>query len=378
MHGNSRSFKQQRGFTVVQMVITIAIIAIVSTIGILGIRTARAQFKMQNAARVFASYVEKARADSVRRHATSGNQASVEMFGEGTTSYAVTMDFGNGVETRSFELDSGITFGTAALKVTFDWRGRLTEQCPVTKACVFQIKNDSIKDQVPVDVSGSGDITVGAQHFPDQLIPEIALSVVPDDVDHGTPTPTATPTPDPAATPPIDTGGGGVDPVDGGGGTDPVATPTPTPTPTPNGNGNGGTGGNSGNGGNNGNNSTPTPTPTPTPSPNSSPSPAIPQCLSTISPSSLSLSQSTSGQQSGSATFTMTNATGVRTISANQLGNGNSLNIAVSLLRIDGSGSSVITVTTKNGAGNRGQFTVEVAGSPACGTSAKLTVFVSN
>lgn len=376
MHGNSRRFKQQRGFTVTQMVITIAIIAIVSTIGVLGIRTARANFKMQNAARVFASYIEKARADSVRRHATSPNEASVEMFGEGTTSYAVTMDFGNGVETRSFELDSDITFGTAAMKVTFDWRGRLTQPCPVIGACVFQVRNESIKDQVPVDVSGSGDVTVGSQHFPDQSIPEIAMAVVPDDVDHGTPTPTATPTPDPAATPPLDGGGGGVDPVDGGGGTDPIdsSTPTPSPTPTPNGNGNGGTGGNSGNGGNNGNNSTPTPTPTPTPNTGGT----IPQCISTISPSTLSLNQSATGQQTGTATFTMVNATGVRTISANQAGNGNSLVIGISLLRIDGSGSSVITVTTKNGAGNRGEFTVEVAGSPACGTAAKLKVFVSN
>jgi hypothetical protein len=74
----------------------------------------------------------------------------------------------------------------------------------------------------------------------------------------------------------------------------------------------------------------------------------------------------------------MTNATGVRTISATQKGNGNSLVLGLSLVRIDGSGSSVITVTTKKGGGNRGTFVVEVAGSPACGTAAELTVSVSN
>src|SRR6185295_5271685 len=61
----SRRAKQQQGFTIMQMVITIAIVAVVSTFGIMGIRTARAEFRVQSSARLFASYIEKARADSV-------------------------------------------------------------------------------------------------------------------------------------------------------------------------------------------------------------------------------------------------------------------------------------------------------------------------
>ncbi len=363
MHGKRR-FKQQHGFTIMQMVVTVAIIAILSTVGVLGVTRARAQYRLQNSARTFASYIEKARADSVRRHAAGGSQASVQIFGEGTNTYSVTMDFnsGAGVETRTFQLESGIDFGTAAQTVTFDWRGRLVNLCPVTKACVFQVESDFLGDRIPVDVSGSGDITVGAQHFPDQLIPDVAMAVVPDDVDHPTPTPSPAATPNPAGTPPIQTDPGG-DTVD------------PTPTPTPGNNGNGqGPGGNNGNG-----NATPTPTPypTPTPSPGVSPSP-IPQCLSTISPSSLELSQSAVGHTTGTAVFTMVNATGVRTISATQAGNGNSMVISLSQTRVDGNGTSIITVTTKNGAGNRGTFTIDVAGSPACGTAPKLTVYVSN
>jgi hypothetical protein len=74
----------------------------------------------------------------------------------------------------------------------------------------------------------------------------------------------------------------------------------------------------------------------------------------------------------------MVNATGTRIISASQVGNGNSMVIGVSLLRIDGSGSSVISVTTKNGAGNRGVFVIQVSGDPACGSAPQLTVSVSN
>src|ERR1051326_7542981 len=110
MNGKKRE-RQQRGFTIMQMVVTITIIAIVSTFGLLGIRNARAEYRMRNSARVFASYLEKARADSVRRHAASGSEASVETFDVGTNTYAVTMDYGDGtVVTKTFRLESGESF----------------------------------------------------------------------------------------------------------------------------------------------------------------------------------------------------------------------------------------------------------------------------
>ena len=355
---STRKAANQRGFTITQMVVTLAIISVVSTFGVMGIRTARAEFRLQSSARLFASYVEKARADAIRRHAPSGQESSIETFGPGTTTYAVTMDWGSGnVETRNFDLEDGMTFNTDAKKVSFDWRGRITE------AWVFQIRSEYLDKNLPVDVSGSGDITVGEQHFPDQSIPAVDITQVTGDVASDTTTPPTPPEgqidPNPTEDPPTDPGGD-VLPVD------PPADPTPTP-PGHSGDSNGGD--NNGNG-----NSSPTPTPTPTPTPDG----ALPQCVSTISPSEITLSQSDSTKQTGTAVFTMQNATGVRTISASQLGNGNSMVISLSLQRIDGSGSSVVSVTAKQGGGNRGTFVVEVAGSPACGTAAKLTVKVNS
>lgn len=350
----------QHGFTIVQMIVALAIISIVSTVAVLGVKSSREHFKMQSSARLFASYCEKARADSVRRHAGTGEEASIEMFGEGTTTYNVTMDFGSGVETRTFQLDSGIDFGTDPAKVTFDWRGRL-----LGDAVVFQVRSKYLDDSIPVDVSGSGDVTIWSQYFPDQLIPDVTISNAPDDVDHPSPSPSPSPSvaasPSPGASP-------SPSPTDS-----PTASPSPTATP----HGNSNNDGNNGNGssGNNGNNASPTPTATPTPSPSPSP---IPQCVATISPSSLSLSQNDTARKTGTATFTITNATGVRTISAAQPANGNNLVLGVSLVRLDGSGSSVISVTTKKGAGNRGIFLVNVTTDPACGSGAKLTVSVSN
>ena len=362
MNRNTGAATQQHGFTTIQMIATIAIIAIVSVFGVFGITNARAEFRLQNSARLFASYVEKARTDAIRRHAPDGEESAIETFGPGTSNYAVTMDFGTGaVETRTFTLETGLAFSTAAKRVTFDWRGRITE------AWVFQIFSSYLERGMPVDVSGSGDITVGEQHFPDQLIPPVEVAQVTGDVDAD---PTPTPTPVVEATPPIEDTPPGEDEVD------PTPTPTPSPSPTGNGNGNG----NGGDNGNNGNGNphaspTPTPSPTATPSPDSTPTP---QCISTISPSTLSLSQSDSANQTGTATFKMANATGVRTISASQLGGGNSLVLGLSLVRIDGSGTSILTVTTKKGGGNRGVFIVEVSASPGCGSAAKLTVSVSN
>jgi hypothetical protein len=74
----------------------------------------------------------------------------------------------------------------------------------------------------------------------------------------------------------------------------------------------------------------------------------------------------------------MVNASGVRIISASQVGNGNAVNVSLSLQRIDGSGSTVVTVGTKNGAGNRGEFLVSVSADPSCGSAQTLTVKVNN
>ena len=374
---NSR-IKQQHGFTLTQMLFTIAIIAIVSTFGVMGIRTARAEFRLQSSARLFASYIEKARADSVRRHAAPGDESWVQSSAAGGNTYTIRMDFGTGtVETRTFTLDPGLEFSTASLLVTFDWRGRLTQQCSETLSCVFQVLSPTLDKAIPVDVSGSGDITVDAQHFPDGLIEEIPLTAVNNgDVNPdpgGTPAVEGTPPIDPVdPVDPIDP----IDPIDPGGDT---ATPTPTPTPTvtptatpsptatPHGNGNGG--GNDGNNGNGNGNASPTPTPT-----------GSGQCVATLSPSSFTISQSDETKKTGTAVFTMSGESlgTTRIITATLQGNGNSVEITKSLTRIDGSGSSVISVTSKNGSGNRGVFQVNVFAEPSCGSPQVLTVTVNN
>lgn len=342
----------QYGFTLLQTLVVVAIVGVVTAFGFIGISNARAEIRLQNSARRFAVHIEKARLDSIRRHAAVGGEAVVQTFNPGTNTYAITMDFNGtgGVQTRTFTLDEGISFGTNGQTVTFDWRGRIPQRA------VFGLTNG--RTTIPVDVSGSGDITLGNQTFADDSIPDVALNPVPPDV---VPDPTPYPT---------------VNPSEDSPGTE--ATPTPTPTPTPNGNGNG-----NGNGGNgNGNpHSTPTPTPTPTPQPTVEPTPdptGTPfPCSASTSTSSLSLSQRASGQQSGTVSFTLNNATGTHSVTAAQAGSGNNLTITVSPSSISGSGSAIITIASKNGSGNRGNFTVNISAG-SCGSVQQVIVTVGN
>src|SRR4051812_32532962 len=86
--------QSESGYSILQLLITVAIIAVVVTFAFVGITSARANIRLSNSVRTFAGYAERARADAVRRHdATSLQQVSA-------TTYSITMDF-NGSGTGS-------------------------------------------------------------------------------------------------------------------------------------------------------------------------------------------------------------------------------------------------------------------------------------
>src|SRR5438105_6619961 len=109
------------GFTTIQLLITIAIMSVVTGMAVVGISRARDHVRLMNSGRQFAAYVERARGDAVRRHGQSIVQAI-----NGTT-YSVSMDFDDvgAVTTRTFTLDSGVTFSSPPQTLTFNWRGRI-------------------------------------------------------------------------------------------------------------------------------------------------------------------------------------------------------------------------------------------------------------
>ena len=103
----------QAGFSLLQILIVLGVVSVVSALACFGIASARQRIRLTNSSRLLASYVEKARVDSVRRHPmTADEMAGIEVLDK--TRYRVKMDFdGNGVvETKMITLDEGVEFAT--------------------------------------------------------------------------------------------------------------------------------------------------------------------------------------------------------------------------------------------------------------------------
>jgi len=146
-----QSAHPEKGSTVLQLVIAVALVGIISAFAIISFRKTRANLRMQNSTRQLASYLEKARLDAVRRHDNSN-----VVFTDDHT-YNVTMDFsGSGtVTTRTFQFDDGVSvFSTPLPNLTFNWRGRIS-RCTNT----FALRNEP-GEQSYLDVSDAGDVTV--------------------------------------------------------------------------------------------------------------------------------------------------------------------------------------------------------------------------
>jgi len=236
------------------------------------------------------------------------------------------MGFGGSgtLSSRDFTLDGETVFITDPTTVKFDWRGRPTTGTETT----FAVHNGA--GTIQIDVTGSGDVTVGSEIYQDEAIPEINLNenvsgdvepdpVVPPHVDPMLePTP---PTVDQSPTPPVITD----NPT-------PVPTPTPrehgkgSPTPTP----------------------TPEPTPTPRPTPEPDPTPSPQGCILNISKSTMTLHKN-----GGSDEVTIALGSMSGTITASAIGN---LTISPPKAEITAGGSTTFTIRSNNN--TRGIFTV--------------------
>ena len=288
----------QWGFSVLEVLVTVAVITIVSAAAVIGMTRARASMRLAGTAREYASYIERARINSIRRHADDSTEWANVAINSNRTSYVVTMDTdGDGtLESRTIQLPEGLSFETQET-IAFDWRGRTQNTVGgiTTSNAQVAITLRNTSGTASVDITGSGDVTINSQVFDDSVpninlnVPDLGASAGASSTPASTPTPGASPSPTsyPSATP---TPSPGASPS-------PTSTPTPTPTPTPSPTPN----------------PTPTPTPTPTPQPTPSPSPVVP-CVLVASPTVLSIAAngvatvSVTHNSSGSVTVTSTSS----------------------------------------------------------------------
>ena len=317
------SFSNQAGFTTSQMLITIALITIVSAFALFAIDSARASVRLTGSTRELASYLEKARSNAIRRNAPS----VVTIVNQ--NSYSVTMDFdGDGTtETRTISLQNGVTFpaGLVGISATFDWRGRLPGQIGFT----LNGENGSSS----IHLSGSGDVTIGESDiFQDNAIGDITLNSSPSPVVYGSPVaspveetePSPSPTTDPQASPSPSPG------------SDPSPSPGTDPSPSP------------------ATDPSPSPATSPAPSPNSSPdaSPTPPVCVLSA-PSSLSLPRNSSPKTFAVVTITNANNT---VITASR--SGDITSVTPTSTTVSGNGTISYTIVYANGTNKSGTVSV--------------------
>jgi hypothetical protein len=330
-------FPKQGGFTVVQVLIILALVSVITSLALMAIGSARASMRLTASTRELAGYLEKARSNAIRRN----DESKVTILS--ANSYRVKMDFdGDGTaEERDITLQEGVTFavGIIGISATFDWRGRV-----VGGNILFELGNESPRPSL-INLSGSGDVTIGSDIFEDTSIGDVTLnSDVPSGVANTSGTPTdgshqATPTPTPTPTPT----------------TDPEATPTPTPNPEP----------------------TPTPTPnpdaTPTPTPNPdatatpTPTPAPTPLPCTLSaPSTVTLPKNRSPKVFSVVTVTNTNRT---VLTATRTGDITAVTPASTTV----SGNGTISYTATYPHGNISSGTVTISSS--CGSKTITITF---
>jgi Tfp pilus assembly protein FimT len=151
----------ERGSTVVQLLVVVVIVSILSTFAVIRIRSARQSIALQNSMHLFAGRIEKARLDAIRRHAS----ALVEFTSNNT--YAIHMDFeGTAPATlpvRTFTLENnvvitnpdGTTIATEDLPtIDFGWRGG-------TAQCFTSIRmQNGLGESTSLAVTSSGDVTI--------------------------------------------------------------------------------------------------------------------------------------------------------------------------------------------------------------------------
>jgi hypothetical protein len=311
------AFSNSRGFSILQLVITIAVMMIVTGFAVVGITRARDHVRLVNSARQFAAYVERSRADSVRRHAAPANAATVSVLDNNT--YAITMDWDGfgAVSTRNFDLEQGVSF-TTIKTIAFDWRGRLPQEES------FGFNNG--RNQVNIHVTGSGDVTFDTERFFDASVPAPNVTgagggVLPEPgappgSGYGYPSPS----PSPGASP-TPTAGASPTPT-----ANPSPTPTANPSPTPTAN--------------------PSPTATATPSPTATATPTPQPCLLNA-PNSITIVS----DGSGTVSVNRTNATGTGTISATSSNTGQ-IQVSPASRSVSGTAAGSFTVTVKKQSGS--------------------------
>jgi prepilin-type N-terminal cleavage/methylation domain-containing protein len=147
-----------RGFTVIELLIVLTIISVLTGFALMQITRARQVMIRENAARQFAGYLEKARVDSLRRHAmTSTQMAQVSIIN--ATFYTVTIDAnGDGAldapQVVSLAPDGLQLNGPFPRTIYFNWRGRTVDAAGNVAVPNFVTISNTLTSRIDLTTEG--------------------------------------------------------------------------------------------------------------------------------------------------------------------------------------------------------------------------------
>jgi Tfp pilus assembly protein FimT len=156
----------ERGVSIIELLIVVCMIGIVTAFAVMRITGAQRALQLSNSSREFTSWLEKARLDSVRRHAPEGGaMANVTIIS--ANSYTIRIDQnGDGTldpaRTITLPATHGATFTGIAvpLIIQYNWRGRPLDANgnPMNLAFTIQDVDGNVN---PINVSSTGDTSLG-------------------------------------------------------------------------------------------------------------------------------------------------------------------------------------------------------------------------
>lgn len=148
------------GFTVIELLIVVAMISVISGFALIQIVQARQDMTRANAAQQLATYLEKARVDSLRRHATTSTQmAQVTIVNANFYTVALDADGSGTLDAPlvvSLPPNSGLQFnGTFPRTIYFNWRGNSVNAAGVSATPPYvNISNSYGESRIYLTASG--------------------------------------------------------------------------------------------------------------------------------------------------------------------------------------------------------------------------------
>lgn len=341
MKARAEKLDPQSGFSYVELLVVILVIAIVAGVAIVQRGSATEQFRVQNVAYGLKNSFERARFDSVKRRpegsvnnsyvtvANASYTLGVDRNGNGTVEVGdETMNDLSGSGIGIVYYDGAVQTSGMPVSVKFNMRGEpaaaLTGGSFI--APVFCVSNGSYSLTVLITAAGTVNLLQGCgggPTFSDPTVTPITPTDLINDLVTGLGLP---PIPGPSVTPP---GPGGTPTPD----PNPTGTPNPTPTATPD----------------------PSPSVTPNPSPTASPNPSPTQTVTpTPTPTPTPLACVLTGVPA-SVTFPKNGSPGTFSVSFSGSSGGQ-----ISWTFSGSSGWSLDTPTSVTPLGSSGSFTVKV------------------